>query len=126
MTLNIGSRPLTELSQTDLLNIVLIIQCCPSLEFWKEPEISDFSNKTFSDTYVLHYHSFRKEDNLKSSDYIFFFDFKRFCYHYSVDFHLNKNQPSNGRAISFEIFRYLIKQGFYIPFDDDNYKTTLR
>lgn len=124
--IKIGARSLTELSANDLLQIIMIIGCCPSLQYWNNPIITDFDTVKFSDTYVLDYHSFRKEDNLKSRDYIFFFDFEHFRYHYTIDFSVKNNiiQPK-GENISFEVYRYLIKQGFYIPFDNDDYSTRL-
>lgn len=71
MILQIGNKPLKELTAEDLRQIVLIEGCSPSLEFWNEPEITRFNNTTFSDTIVIDYLAYRKDDffyNKKSKD----------------------------------------------------------
>lgn len=115
MTLQIGNKPLKELTAEDLKQIVMIEGCCPVLEFWKEPDIIDSDNQMFSDTVVLDYTSSRIEDGLKSSEFSFFFKFKNFSFHYTKDYELNKNQPSRSQRISVETFRFLIKQGYDVP-----------
>jgi hypothetical protein len=112
MNVEIGNKPLKELTAEDLRQIVLIEGCSPSLEYWNEPEITDFTNTLFSDTIVIEYLSYRKEDNLKSCEYTFFFNFKDFIFHYEKG---NPNHQPNGKRVGLETLRYLISQGFDVP-----------
>lgn len=114
--LEIGDKPLKELTQEDLKQIIIIEGCLPSLEYWNEPKITDFNNTMFSDTIVIDYYSLRKKDNLKSSEYVFFFNFKDFRFHYTKDYNENnQNQQSNGKRVKIETIRFLIKNGYNVP-----------
>ena len=120
MIIEIGNKPLKEMSAEDLRQIVIIEGCCPTIihngkEIWGEPEIADFNNTMFSDTLTLDYTSYRKSDNLKSADYIFFFNFKDFIFHYTKDYEQNTDQPSNGGRVGLETLRYLIANGYDVP-----------
>jgi len=115
MIIEIGNKPLREISADELKQIVIIEGCCPVIEhngekIWNEPVITDFNNTMFSDTLVLDYNSYRKTDNLKSSDYVLFFNFKDFRCHYTKD-----HQPGNGKRIGLETIKYLIKNGYDVP-----------
>lgn len=114
-TLEIGITPLKKMTAEDLKQLVIIEGCCPSLEYWNEPQITDFNNTIFSDTHILDFHSYRKEDNLKSSDYVFFFNFKDFRIHYTVGYERNKNHQPNGKRLGLDALRFLIKCGYDIP-----------
>jgi len=99
----------------DLLQIVIIEGCLPSLEYWDKPTIVDFDNKMFATTHCLDYYSLRTEDKIKSSDYTFFFDFLGFSFHYTRDYEKDKEQKINGRRISIETLRFLISKGYDVP-----------
>ena len=117
MLLEIGNKSLTELTGENILDMVMIIKACPSLEFWNEPILLSFNNTHFSDTYVIEYVSYRKSDNKKSCKYTFFFNFKDFYWHYKKDFEYYKEDyvEHASRNLSIKEFRYLIQQGFDIP-----------
>lgn len=121
MIIEIGNRPLKEITSEDLLQIVIIEGCCPVIihngeKIWNEPVITDFNKEMFSDTLVLDYTSYRVSDNMKSADYIFFFDWKKFRFHYSKDYDQNKNQDPNQKdRVSFETIKYLIAKGYDVP-----------
>jgi len=117
MILEIGAKPLSEISPENVMDLVKMIGALPSLQFWNEPVITDFSNTTFSDTVVIDYVSYRIEDNRKSSEYTFFFNFKDFSWHYTKDFEIyHKQQRHHSNRLSIKEFRYLLQQGFDIPF----------
>lgn len=44
MLLEIGNKSLTELTGENILDMVMIIKACPSLEFWNEPILLSFNN----------------------------------------------------------------------------------
>jgi len=118
--IEIGNKPLKELTSEDLLQIVIIEGCCSVImhngeKIWNEPVITDFNNTMFSDSLTLDYTSYRKSDNLKSSDYIFFFNFKDFSYHYTKDYEQNKNQLIKSKRVKLETVRYLINKGYDVP-----------
>ena len=116
MKLEIGNKPLSELTAENVMDMILMIGACPSLEFWNKPIITDFNNKMFSDTVVIDYHSYRIEDNRESSHYIFFFNFKDFHWQYTKDFEIyHKTQRHHTKNLGVPELRYLIKQGFNIP-----------
>lgn len=116
MIIEIGNKPLKELTAEDLRQIIIIEGCSPSLEYWNEPEITDFTNTMFSDTIVIDYLAYRKEDNLKSCEYTFFFNFKDFRFHYVRDYEKgNPNYQPNGKRVGLSTLRYLISQGFDVP-----------
>lgn len=115
MTIEIGNKPLKEMSAEDLKQIVMIEGCCPGLQYWEEPTIIEFDNTMFGTTHVLDYTSYRKSDKLQSSHYTFFFDFKDFRCHYTRDYEDNKNQASNGKSVGLETIKYLIQKGYDVP-----------
>jgi len=116
MILVIGNKPLKNLTTENLRQIIIIEGCSPSLEYWDEPEITDFKNTMFSDTIVIDYISHRKEDNMRSCEYTFFFNFKDFRFHYIRDYDKgNPNYKPNGRRVGLSTLRYLIKEGFDVP-----------
>jgi hypothetical protein len=116
MNVEIGNKPLKELTAEDLRQIVLIEGCSPSLEYWNEPQITDFANTLFSDTIVIDYLAYRKDDNLKSCEYTFFFNFKEFRFHYVRYYEkVNPNHQPNSKRVGLETLRYLISQGFDVP-----------
>ena len=120
MIIEIGNKPLKEMVAEDLLQLVIIEGCCPFIEYecekiWSEPKITDFDNKLFSDTLVLDYNSYRIRDNYKSSDFTFFFDFKTFRFHYTVDYEKNKNQDSKSNRLKLESIKFLISKGYDVP-----------
>lgn len=113
--LEIGNKPLNEITPDELRHIVVLEGCCCSLEFWGVPEIIDYDNTMFSDSVVLDYFSYRKSDMVKSSDFVFFFNFKDFRCHYTKDFEADPKQETNGRRVGLETIKYLIKQGYDVP-----------
>lgn len=118
MIIEIGNKPLKEMTAQDLLQIVIIEGCCPVImhngeKIWNEPVITDFDNKMFSDTLVLDYTSFRVSDNMKSANYVFFFNWNDFNWHYSKYYEQNKNL--NPKRVCFETIKYLIAQGYDVP-----------
>lgn len=121
MIIEIGNKPLKEMTAEDLLQIVIIEGCCPVImhngeKIWNEPVITDFTNAMFSDTLVLDYTSYRVSDNMKSADYVFFFKWKDFHWHYSKDYEKNKEQDPNQRnRVCFETIKYLITKGYDVP-----------
>lgn len=125
MNVEIGNKPLKEMTAEDLIQLVIIEGCCPIMEFnkekiWSEPKVSDFDNKMFSDTLVIDYNSYRLIDNQKSSDYTFYFDFKGFDYHYTVDFENNKNQQGRRNRLKLESIKFLIDKGYDVPIYNNN------
>jgi len=118
MIIEIGNKPLKEKTAEDLLQIVIIEGCCPVIihNGEKKPVITDFTNTMFSDTLVLDYTSYRVSDNIKSSDYIFFFQWRDFNWHYTKDYEQNKNQDQKQRnRVCFETIKYLIAKGYDVP-----------
>ena len=114
--IQIGEKPLRELTAEDLRQIVLIEGCSPCLEYWNEPEITDFNNNLFSDTIVIDYVCYRIKDGLKSCEYTFFFNFKNFSFHYIRDYEkLNQKHQPQGKRVGIETLHYLIRHGFDVP-----------
>lgn len=112
----IGSKSMSELTAENILKIVLIEGCCPSTEYWNEPELLDFDNKMFSDTAVIEFVSYRKDDNKRSSEFTFFFNFEKFRFHYVKENEReDKNRQYNGQRVQLPTIRYLIEQGFNVP-----------
>lgn len=120
MIIEIGNKPLKEMIAEDLLQLVIIEGCCPVMKYdgkqiWSEPKITDFDNTMFSDTLVMDYNSYRIRDNYKSSDFTFFFDYKKFQYHYTVDYERNKNQDLKRNRLTLESIKFLISKGYDVP-----------
>lgn len=121
MIIEIGNKPLKEMTAEDLLQLVIIEGCCPVImsngkKIWNEPIIKDFDNKMFSDTHVLDYVSFRCIDNAKSCEYSFFFNWKSLNWFYSRDYHINKIQEDNRtHRACLETIKYLISKGYDVP-----------
>ena len=120
MIVEIGNKPLKEMIAEDLLQLVIIEGCCPFIDYegkkiWSEPVIIEFDNKMFSDTLVLDYNSIRVKDNVKSVDFTFYFDFKKFQYHYTRDYENNPNQQSKGNRLKLESLKFLISKGYDVP-----------
>jgi hypothetical protein len=120
MTLEIGNKPLKEMSSEDLLQLVIIEGCCPFIEYegkkiWSEPKIIDFNNKMFSDTLVIDYNSTRVKDKVISVDFTFYFDFKKFQYYYTRDYKNNPSQQSKGNRLKLESIKFLISKGYDVP-----------
>ena len=120
MIVEIGNKPLKEMIAEDLLQLVIIEGCCNFIEYlgkkiWSEPKILDFDNKMFSDILVLDYYSIRLSDNFKSADIAFYFDFKKFQYHYTRDYKNNPNQQSKGNRLKLESLKFLISKGYDVP-----------
>jgi len=111
----IGSKAMSELTAKNILQIVLIEGCCPSTEYWNQPELLDFDNEMFSDTIVIEFVSYRTNDNMRSREFIFFFNFKEFRFHYTNDYHRNNKIQPNNKRIQLSTLRYLIEQGFNVP-----------
>jgi hypothetical protein len=113
--IEIGDANLKDLTKEQLIEIILIEGCTLHLDYWKQPVILDFSNKMFSDTLVIDFNQFRKEDNLQGRTIVFFFNFKDFSYHWH--FKGEENDFSNTRRarVKMETIKYLIKNGFDVP-----------
>lgn len=118
--IEIGTKPLKELTAENILDIVMIVGAHPCPEFWNKPIITDFDNTTFSDTIVIEYHAFRKEDNRKSKVHSFYFKFNSLWWHYVKDFDIHhKIQRHHTKNCSLAEIRYLIQQGFDVPLYDN-------
>lgn len=120
MIIEIGSKSLKQMIAEDLLEIVIIEGACPAIEYngqeiWNKPVITDFNNTMFSDTLVLDYTSYRRRDNLKSFDYSFFFNWKRFSWYFSRDYEKTKKQDGDRNNASIEVIKYLIYRGYDVP-----------
>lgn len=116
MIIEIGNRPLKDITQNDVLELAIIEGCCPSLVYWNRPNILDFDNTMFSETVTIDYESSKIENGATSDVFCFFFNFIKLSFHYS------RNYKNNGiiiptKNLSLESISYLIKQGYYIPFD---------
>jgi hypothetical protein len=115
-TIEIGSKLMSELTAENVMDIILLIGACPSLEFWNKPIITNFDNEMFRDAVVINYHSLRTSDNKNSCEYIFFFNFKSFNWHYTKYYEIyNKSQRNHSNNVSLKIFKYLISNGFDVP-----------
>lgn len=112
MTIEIGSKPLKEMTAEDVRQIVMIEGCCAALQFWNEPIVLDFDNTTFGNTRVIDYHSFRTEDNKQGAIFTFFLDFESFRWHYTKD---KSTQTYGSGDFSIDVFRYLIRAGYDVP-----------
>lgn len=116
MQIQIGAKKLSDLTAENILEIVKIIGCTPSFEYWNEPVLLDFSNTMFSDTIVIDYVSYRKSDNKKSCEYSFYFDFKRLRWHYVKDFEIHSPKyRHHANNVDMSVLRYLINEGFDVP-----------
>ena len=117
MNLTIGNKSLKDISQEELLDIVVIEGCCPVItdNIWNIPVITDFSNTLFSNTVVLDYVAYRVSDNMKSAEFTFFFNTEDYTFHYTRDYAYNKQQSNNYNRFSIEKMRYLISKGYHIP-----------
>ena len=115
MIIQIGQKPLKEMSQEDLKQIVIIEGCCPSLQYWNEPEIIGFNNTMFSDTHCIDFVSYRTNDLVKSCEYTLFFNILKFSFHYTKDYEQNPKQNTNGRRVGLETLSFLIRQGYNVP-----------
>lgn len=115
--IEIGDANLKDLTPEQLIQIILIEGCTLHLDYWKHPVILRFNNKLFSDTLVIDFNQFRKEDNLQGRTITFFFNFKDFHYHWHFKDEDVKGPISNSRSsrIKMETIKYLIKNGFNIP-----------
>lgn len=76
---------------------------------------TDFDNTMFSNTLVLDYTSYRKRDGLKSADYSFFFDIKRFICHFSRDYEKTRKQDGEAKRLSIKVIKYLIAKVYDVP-----------
>lgn len=116
--IEIGTANLKDLTKEQLIEIILIEGCTLHLDYWKQPVILDFSNKMFSDTLVIDFNQFRKEDNLEGRTIVFFFNFKDFSYHWHFKGEEDRIYTSSSirRArVKMETIKYLIKNGFDVP-----------
>lgn len=110
----IGDKKLSSITKEDVLRIAIIEGCCPCFDYWNEPTALDFDNIMFSDCVVLDYQSIRKEDNWKSSIFVFFFHHKDISYHYHRD-RLSEERMTSWNRLKIESIKYLISQGYDIP-----------
>ena len=116
MKIEIGNKNLSHLTGEHIRQIVMIVGACPSREFWNDPVIIEFENDIFSDTLVLTYKSYRKEDNKESMEFQFYFQFKDFWWHVTKDYErLGNNAPTYHRNVDYKTIKYLISDGFDIP-----------
>lgn len=115
MNLEIGNKDLKNITKEELLDLIIIEGCTPSLKYFNRPEITDFDNKLFSDTVHLDYVSERKSDGFFSCKYIFFFNFENHSFHYTRDYENNKNNQPRSQRLSTASIKYLIKLGYDIP-----------
>lgn len=119
MTIEIGDKPLSELTPEDLIQIIIIEGCCPVImsdgeKIWNEPTYTDFSDTMFGDTLVLDYHSHRVSDNMKSSEFVLFFNHVDLTFHFTRDYAINKYTIPSQR-LKLDTIKYLIQNGYNIP-----------
>lgn len=114
MLINIGDKPLKEITDEHVFQIAIIEGCINSLRFWNKPLISGFDNTTFSDTVVVEYVSYRKEDNLKGVDYKFFFNHVDLSFHYLREFD-GDIVKRIGYKLKIETISFLIEKGYFLP-----------
>lgn len=111
--ITIGDKGLMSITEEDVLKIIEIEGCCPSLDYWNPPITKDFCNTMFSDTVFLIHYSRRKEDHVKSRELVFFLNCKEFMFHYheeGVD-----SRYHSSRELSMKSIKYLIQQGYDLP-----------
>lgn len=118
MIIEIGNKPLKELTQEDALQIAIIEGCIPSLDYWNVPNILNYNTTMFSDTNVLSFESYRTSDNICSGEFNVFLDIKKFSFHYTRDYEMNREQENKGSRFGLETIYFLIKQGYHIPFEE--------
>lgn len=110
--LKIGNRDLATITKEEVLQVVMIEGCCAHLDYWDIPELTYFNNTIFSSTVVLEYFSKRKEDDIKGDVFVFFFNHKKFIFHYHNKYNLGM---SSSHRLSLDTIKYLLKQGFNLP-----------
>ncbi len=116
MIIEIGNKPLRELTAENIMQIIIIIGAAPHLEFWNDTVLLEFDNELFCDSITVGYVSYRKSDNKKSQEYTFFLNHKNYYWHYTKDYErLQKQQRHHRRDFSLEVWKYLIQQGFDVP-----------
>lgn len=116
--IEIGNKPLKELSAEDLRQIVIIEGACPDLEYWEEPVITDFDNTMFSDKLVLDYDCLNKKEKYVVISMDFFFNFKELYYHYKRYYAEGKWTTSGIYRVGLKTIKYLIDKGYDIPIYD--------
>jgi hypothetical protein len=115
MIIEIGNKPLKELTAENIMEIAIIEGHVPHLEYWNKPELLNFDNEMFSNTIVIDYISTRKSDGIKSAEFTFFFDFEKL----SMRNYKSQNKlPGLSNRAGLETLRYLIKEGFDVPIYD--------
>lgn len=120
MNIEIGNRKLSEITQNEALELIILIGAIPSLEFWNIPIIEYFEvddDKGMYQNVVIDYYSFRKSDELRSDDFRFFIDCKRFSFFYSKGnkFFHEDYKYRRGRDFNIKIIKWLIQRGFEVP-----------
>lgn len=118
MIIEIGNKKKEDITAEHMIDIIMIIGACNSLEYWNKPVVLEFDNTMFSDTIVVDYVSYRKSDNLKGQEYSFFFNYEKFSWYFVKDLYnsdRDKKEDNIGRNLGIPELRYLIKQGFDVP-----------
>ncbi len=112
MKLEIGKRKLIDITQEELIELILIEGWCSVSEYWSDPIITDLNKTLFSDTIFIEYHSLRKSDNLQSERICFYLNHGEFTFHIE-----QKGRNNTERTFNFKIqsIKYLIEKGFDIP-----------
>ncbi len=115
-TIQIGDKNLKDISQEDLLEVVIIEGVCAvmnnnGVDIWCKPVVTDFNNTMFSNTVVIDYTSYRISDKLKSPDMVFFFN------HEDCTFHYTKGGESQTKSvrIGMKTIKFLLEQGYDLP-----------
>lgn len=115
MKIEIGNKKINDLTDDNILDIMMIIGCIPALEYWDKPIITRIDKEKIDKIVVVDYHSLRTEDNIKSQNFTLFINFKDYRYHYTNDFFRNSDYKPNGQRFCLNIIKYLIEIGFDVP-----------
>ena len=110
--ITIGDKPLMQISQVDLMELAVILGCCPCLDYWSYPEIVDFCDTMFSDTIVIVYHSKKIDGEYMSDPIEFFFKTNGLSFHYHRQ---NESCTNVSNRLSIEVIKFLIEKGYDVP-----------
>lgn len=111
--IKIGDKPLSKVSDEEVLEIALIESVHLHFEYWGKPNITRGNDRIFSDTHAIDFVQKRLEDNLESKTIVFFFDFLDFSFHW----HYRGEEQKTGRRgrLKIESIKYLIEKGYNVP-----------
>ncbi len=115
-TIQIGDKKLKDISQEDLLEVVIIEGVCAvmnnnGVDIWAKPVVTDFDNSMFYHTVVLCYASYRVSDKMKSPEMTFYLNHEEMTFHYvKGNIHHSKSE-----RLKIETVKFLLQQGYDLP-----------